>query len=315
MISEAFCGNAQERRTAGPRVVRQRIVPRIGARGIPIAVSLLALAFGLGACGGGGNGRDLPQARPASGLPAATAANDRDGGRATSQTGSDAGNDRAAESPGWSVLLERFEGPDAQRRAAVRVNQLAPEFGPGLRVRAVDGGAVIVLGSHADPGSPAAQEDADRVQAFTLPSGVRPFARAFMIPPPFDYEGGNPRFNLANAAAASTVPVKYTLQIEQYDATDRALRARLAEERVLALRRQGERAFYFHGPRLSVVTIGLFGDADYDADMDRPSERLVQLKERYERMLLNGRPFRVGSNLTEQTPWQESVLVRVPNAD
>jgi hypothetical protein len=36
-----------------------------------------------------------------------------------------------------------------------------------------------------------------------------------------------------------------------------------AERAVVALRAQGQEAYYYHGPRSSTVTVGLFADEDY----------------------------------------------------
>ncbi len=81
---------------------------------------------------------------------------------------------------------------------------------------------------------------------------------------------------------------------------------------VAAAPQDGELAFYYHGPTKSMVTVGLFGDRDYDPATDRRSDRLLQTQRRFPNNMLNGRTIierRIGGNRT-----QPSSLVMVPGS-
>jgi hypothetical protein len=55
------------------------------------------------------------------------------------------------------------------------------------------------------------------------------------------------------------------------------------------MRRQGEQAFYFHGPLRSMVTVGLFGIDEYDLRQLRlRSPAIARLMERFPHNLVNG---------------------------
>ena len=80
-----------------------------------------------------------------------------------------------------------------------------------------------------------------------------------------------PDFDLATVKARrGTKKPLYTLQIAVYgrpdntDATkeDLAQFRKSAEEAVVQLRREGEQAYYYHGPNRSMVTVGIFSEDD-----------------------------------------------------
>ncbi len=85
----------------------------------------------------------------------------------------------------------------------------------------------------------------------------------------------------------------YTLQIGVYGRADMkaptekdVLEARKkAEEAAAELRRQGELAFYYHGPSMSMVTVGVFGESDIQNSF---SLELRDLMERFPHNLVNG---------------------------
>ena len=93
-----------------------------------------------------------------------------------------------------------------------------------------------------------------------------------------------------------------------------------AELAVTTLRREGEQAFYYHGPTGSMVTVGLFGQDDFDpqaAGVESPM--LKQVRKRYPYNLLNGQGMKEnvkvqleGGGAGEATRMQPSSLVEVP---
>ncbi len=275
---------------------------------------MLAASMACGGCAGGGERGGGERDWRADGRevfgPAGTSGPSGAGGDGTAASGA------AAErgSLGWGVFLQRFGGAGATREARLAAEEVKRALGrTDVFVRTTESGAAVVLGSFASFDAAAAQAALAEAKAFRTRSGVRPFASAILVPPPFEHVSEMPQFDLERAVASAQRPVAFSLQIEQYDAADRSERARVAEQRVLELRRAGEEAFYYHGLRFSVVTVGLFGRAEYDPLLERASPRIEELQERFPQMLLNGRPYtlRVGG----RSKPVNSFLIHVPGAE
>jgi hypothetical protein len=64
----------------------------------------------------------------------------------------------------------------------------------------------------------------------------------------------------------------------------------LAEEATAKLRREGDQAYFYHGPNGSQVTIGVFTPEDYDpvAKQGVESLALTDARQKYPNYLLNG---------------------------
>jgi len=224
---------------------------------------------------------------------------------------SDRSGGTQAEAP-WAIVLRAFSGNGAMDRAAAAAAGMRD--GAGLAsARAVPraSGAVVVFGGYPSPDDRTAQNDLRRLKAMEL-GGGRPFSAAFLAPQRGVDPGRNPELNLDEARARHGEGAKYTLQIAVYESEKPAEAKRAAEQAAAQLRRDGELAFYYHGPTKSMVTVGLFGDRDYDPATDRRSERLRALEREYPHNLLNGRTIierRIGGNRT-----QPSSLVMVPGS-
>lgn len=108
----------------------------------------------------------------------------------------------------------------------------------------------------------------------------------------------------------------YTLQIGYYESEDNS-RKKSAEKAVTLLREDDVRAYFYHGPNRSMVTVGVFGD---DAIVTNQGEgrqirtsysvAVRELQARFPHNLANGAPIeetRQGS-----TTQQPSFLVRIP---
>jgi hypothetical protein len=125
-------------------------------------------------------------------------------------------------------------------------------------------------------------------------------------------------FNLVAARARVGASAKYTLQVASYGSPDirtdptpaqLAEARQKAEQAVAALRRDGEEAYFYHGPKLSMVTVGLFDDDVLKAES---TIDFAQLKRRFPNHLYNGQGVRqrfVGSTGAEL---QKSFLVKIP---
>jgi hypothetical protein len=196
---------------------------------------------------------------------------------------------------GWSILIQAYSGEGAQADANDGLGRVRSRAGLTDAYVSHRGNAwVIAYGKYPGPRDPKAVADLDRIKHFTY-EGTQPFAMAYLTPPMV--AGTMPEYDLRNAKKLHGPEALYTLQIGVYGVEGvaqptpeqmREVRAK-AEEAVVVLRRQGEEAYYFHGPTMSVVTIGLFDETDHDlqaAGVNSP--RLKKLMEKYPYNLYNG---------------------------
>jgi hypothetical protein len=220
--------------------------------------------------------------------------------------GSDAATPRA-----WSIVVESFTGDDAAQSAAQRVPAVADALGRSdVYVRTTERGAAVVVGRYDQPA--AARADLDRVRATTVSNNL-PFAAAFLAPPPEASDPGQlPELNLEAARNTFGDRAQYTLQIGVYEARNRDEAKRAAEEAALRLRREGELAFYYHGPTRSMVTVGVFSDDDFDASSRPKSAGMIALQSRYALNLLNGQYPIIEKRPGQKDRQQPSMLVRIP---
>ncbi|MCC6968815.1 MAG: hypothetical protein IT434_01210 [Phycisphaerales bacterium] len=211
-----------------------------------------------------------------------------------------------AEFDAWTIVIAAFttDSPQQSREGQAQA-ALA-------RVRAVDGmddafvttrgqSFMVAYGRYDGPDSSKAKNDLQRIRATEI-DGQRPFVSSFLIPPPkAALAGSTPELDLLNARRMYGPGAKYTLQVGRYARNDfapprdseRQEFRKLAEDAAAKLRKDGEQAFYYHGDTMSLVTVGLFGDADL-ARKDRPaSARLRDLQTRFPNNLLNGAGVRI----------------------
>lgn len=186
---------------------------------------------------------------------------------------------------------------------------------------------LIFYGRYTDPTSSRAQADLRRIRAMQV-DGRSPFAGAVIMPVgehtrPDDRQA---QYDLRRVKKTFGKEAVYTLQIGVYareDARrpsqeDLAAFRRAAEQAVERLRREGDQAFFYHGPNGSMVTVGVFNDGDMDTSVTPPieSRRLADLRSRHPHNLLNGRGVRemvpTGSGRAEPRI-QESRLVLIPD--
>jgi hypothetical protein len=233
----------------------------------------------------------------------------------------------------WSIVLIAFRG-DAQEAEARRgLAVVQNDWGlPDAYLDRRGQTTVIAFGRYTDPQTRDAQADLQRVRAVeAVIEGERqqPFEFAFLAPPA-NIPGSQPDFDLRNAQKIHGKWAVYTLQVglyrrddgKQATAAESAEFRRMAEEAVLRLRREGEQAFYFHGPTGSTVTVGLFGVEDFDAQLGLESPRLRTLRQRYPHNLLNGAGIKRRMTVTDKQGRQvkaerldPSMLVAVPKAE
>ncbi|MEO1585216.1 MAG: hypothetical protein AAFR96_11690 [Planctomycetota bacterium] len=207
-----------------------------------------------------------------------------------------------------------FAGPGqaaAAERAAADLRRLSPVL-RGVFVEARGDRSAVLLGRFAFPPSAEIVETMAAVREIEV-DGRRPFATAFFVPP---VEGPVGEYDLRTAR--ERFDADCTLQVGVYGridgrspSSDEIAQFRAsAEQAVRDLRSQGEQAFVFHGPTLSMVTVGAMRFDDIEAD---PSV-LRSLQDRFPHNLLNGRGIREKVQTEQGEDWrlQPSTLVGIP---
>lgn len=223
---------------------------------------------------------------------------------------------------GWSIVLSKLGRSNMQRaQELLRVIQEQA----GLREAFIESrseGLVIAYGSYL--GREAAQKDLERVRKTQL-LGTTPFESAIVTPPASgELRGTNPAWDLRTVKERYGKRAVYTLQIGLYGRSDYqtpkgedlAQFRRAAEDAVRDLRSKGEIAFYYHAPARSMVTVGVFGEKDFDSTLRPPfqSPGLKAVRDRFPNNLLNGQGINetIRTESGRVTRMQSSQLVAIP---
>lgn len=234
------------------------------------------------------------------------------------------------EQPGsafWSIVIENYptidDGPQRAQAALVQVQTVGQL--PGVYLEKRGKRIVLAYGRYEGLADPQARTDLDRIRSIVI-AGERPYQRALLSPPmERAVYGSVPEWDLRNARANFGPDALYSLQVGIYgrlQAWEEPSPAELdeyrafAEDAVARLRREGEMAFYFHGPRRSTVTVGIFGPADHDPM--KPHAESMQLRmtrERHPYNVHNG--FGIKETVATQTGGrhdflQPSMLIAIP---
>lgn len=152
----------------------------------------------------------------------------------------------------WAIPLGQFKGTDAKAKADALTGQLHQQTALGdLWERNSNGEITLYCGHFMDPLSPAAKKALAAARAATI-DGNQPFASVALVPMNDAASYYSDPFNLKR------YPGYYTLQIGYYDKHFGSSFRQAAEEAVQTLRKDGVEAYYYHGPFLSMITVGLF---------------------------------------------------------
>jgi hypothetical protein len=222
----------------------------------------------------------------------------------------------------WVIVLATFRGEE-QRPLAGDALALALKRGVADAYLEPRGPAVMLATGRFDsPSQREAQAELARIRAIEV-DGVRPFAYAVLAPP--DQEtamGSKPQYNLLRARETAGDDVRFTLQVVAYGPADlnnpkpgeREQARADAEQAAAILRKEGELAFYYHGPNFSMVTIGAWTD-EAIGKLDDPGDddpTLLAARKNFPYNLYNGQGVRVGKPGQKDAPLQRSRLVRIP---
>ncbi|MFN0010933.1 MAG: hypothetical protein ACKVS8_04730 [Phycisphaerales bacterium] len=204
----------------------------------------------------------------------------------------------AATSEGWTIVLAGFREADRQAAADASLPKIRAVAGlEGAFVSARPKSVLIGIGRFKDASDPEAQTLLKRVREIVV-NGQKVFADAFLAPPTDQTNlGARPEYNLLTAREQFGKRAAATLQVAVYGRrdlanptpADLAETRRAAEQGAASLRRDGELAFYYHGTRLSMVTVGVFSNEDLKPGA---SPALEALRKRFPHNLYNGSGIR-----------------------
>lgn len=222
----------------------------------------------------------------------------------------------------WSVTLMTFSGEDNEELAEAACIQLRRRY-PLLAQAFVQNrasGSVILVGRFTGLDDPDARPFLKQVQTLT-DENARPFARSLLARVATARESQMGAFDLRRARQANpNARSLYSMEVAVWsdfgsdEITLDQIRSR-AEAFTKKLRAQGYPAFFNHDDdrRMSIVTIGLFGEDAYNSKTMLYSDGVEEIKRKFPKLLVNDeelrRPIRKGSQ--ETTP-DASFLVEVP---
>lgn len=211
---------------------------------------------------------------------------------------------------GYTIELERFTGEKRSKRAARTIKLVQGELGyDGAWVLDQGGVARVVLGRFTSPVDAMAQAMLEDVRAIKV-DGEPAFARADIVPLADGPRGEQNPLNAANHVGF------FTLQIGFYDDQFDGDRREAAETAVRVLRDEGEEAYFYHGPNMSLVCVGLFTQHDFvrkgneKAGIDTYGPRIQEVQDRFPHNLANGRTLDETIN-GQSLGAQPSCLVRI----
>lgn len=223
----------------------------------------------------------------------------------------------------WSIVLAVFRGEEQQSEAQAMLARVRSEGQlPGAVLQRRGPAMVIAIGSFADADDAKAQTELKRVQAIVV-GGEKPYVTAYLAPPAQgSMPGSIPQYNLVRARELFGDKAVQTLQVAVYGRLDldRATPEDLAEARKAAeqaafrLRQEGEQAYYYHGRRMSMVTVGVFDLSDFDPltpSYKSPSLRDAQKRHPYN--LYNGQAIKQKVK-GQAERLQPSTLVAIPKS-
>jgi len=231
-------------------------------------------------------------------------------------------NDEAGTAAAWTIALVVFRGQTAEDGAKLALHKVQTEGNlPGAFSERRGESVIVAVGRFESAESPKAAAEVKRIQDMTV-NGQQPFRDALLIPPLAGANlGSMPHLSLVQTKRILGKSALYTLQVAAYGRrdllkpsdADLAEPRKAAEQAAVRLRQEGEQAFYYHGPRMSMVTIGIFDEADYDPQTPMlQSARLRDARERHPHNLYNGAGIKEKKPGERDGRLQATSLVAVP---
>ncbi len=218
----------------------------------------------------------------------------------------------AARAGGFAVRLAAYDGEDRGARASqdavwARMKGIA-------QVWTVEADDVISVyaGRYSRGDDPAGAKLAEQARRLERGEEDVPFQRAevVQIAAAEAFVGGDP-YDLQTHSGT----YEYSLQIGFFDVQYEGDRRAAAEAWVRQLREDDrERAFYYHGPHRSMVTVGLFTRRDFvrQGFTEVPGPAINELREKYPHNVGNGMTLRQKDPKGNDLGEQKSFVVRIP---
>jgi len=213
----------------------------------------------------------------------------------------------------WGIVITAVQGRDHTARAARLAERLGRTTGM-QPFRAVDEGgrSVVYFGNYAGPESSAAQEALSKLRRLAAQGRVPP--DALMLSPIGPAASGDNPHDLRNVTDEEAV---YTLQVAMFDPAHDGDFREAAEQLARQYRAQGHEAYFFHGPRQSLVTIGVFTHAAARVAQSGPNRGQTvyhrrirrQYQSEFPHLRVNGEKAPLPGNPDAFTP---TFLVRIP---
>ena len=212
----------------------------------------------------------------------------------------------------WAILIAGFEGDDRNKQARRLIRDLETQAHlPDLWMEDGPNQAQVYRGRYESPDASTAPSDLRQTRMVRL-DGELAFSSARLVPLGAFSPHSPGTFGHTDDLDLHRYMGMYSLQIGYYDEQGGKDFRNATEQAAKTLRKDGEEAYYYHGPNRSMVTIGLFTDADFAQEgVQRVyGPRMKSLQEKYPYNLGNGRTVieKVNGNVIGEQP---SFLVRV----
>jgi hypothetical protein len=222
----------------------------------------------------------------------------------------------------WSIVIVAADETnlDAARMALEKVRTTGGL--PDAYLEKRGDRVVVAYGRYDSPMNNTAQRDLQRIQSMEI-DGSKPFMGAVLTPPEYSMLSGSvPEYNLAFVKQQRPKAL-YTLQVAVYERSDgkpptprelAEIRSS-AEKAAVQLRREGDEAFYYHGPNRSMVTVAVF--LEEDVDPARPGVEtfaVTALRKKHPLNLVNGQGVKVKVRGQAQAKLQPSFIVAIPKS-
>ena len=205
-----------------------------------------------------------------------------------------------------TVLLVEYKGPEAAASAQRLVRELSAQGLPDVFTVNGHEHASVCVGRYGSWKDDDADRMLKRVRVIRDPQGQYPFAGVLLVPVPEPLP--------KNPWPLEEADGLFTLHVGSWEAPGRVAAAQRYAD---SLRSRGYEAYAYHGPRLSMVTLGAFGMGIFDdpGKVGRPNvkpkildPKVLALIKTFPRMRLEG----------QETPPEAHVptqLVKVPGKD
>lgn len=228
--------------------------------------------------------------------------------------------------PSWRILIVAAQGPDAKSTAEMALwkVQNVGSLPEAYLIQDDQEAWRVCYGRYTSGTDPVAQADLRRIRETRI-GAEKPFENAVLMPPADGEMPITSPFDLRSVAHSLPAEhARYTLAIAFYTRADLGQPSKeelaecrkLAEEAATKLRREGDQAYFYHGPNGSQVTVGVFGVQDHDPvnspGMESAGLRAVRAK--HPNYLLNGMGQRRTINTTsgKKKVMVQSTLVEIP---